>query len=212
MGHLFALHVSYVRRPQQSGPPLNHKPIFSLCLSHLLSYLEFFKLFHPTFSPCPVDEGSESGSVGSWLLAKVNSSQSFFWHPAHITQVWIGNLLICSQMLLAQVNPPQPKPAPLKTLLIAGQGSCPEQRSGLTRMTSLTELFSIITSRTKFKAAEKCTWLALLQARTRQLIKVLNIFSETWLNKSSFKSTFAQSKSSLTYRYNHRSNSKIEFL
>lgn len=115
-------------------------------------------------------------------------------------------------MLLAQVNPPQSKPAPFKTFLIAGEGSCLEQRSGLPRMTSLTEFLSIIISRTKFKAAEKCMWWALLQARTRQLIKVLNIFSETWLNKSSFKSTFAQSKSSLTYRYSRRRGSKREFL
>lgn len=175
-------------------------------------YLEFLKLFHPIFSPCPVEEGSKNSSEGIWLLAQLNLSQFFFSHPTWGAQIWTGNLLICSQMLLAQVNPPWSKPAPFKTFLIAGQGSCPDQRSGLPWMTSLTEFLSIIISRAKFKAAEKCMWLALLQARTRQLIKVLNIFSETWLNKSSFKSTFAQSKSTLTYRYSHRRDSKREFL
>lgn len=150
--------------------------------------------------------------MGIWLLAKVNLSQSLFWHPTWGAQIWTSNLLICSQMLLAQVNPPQSKPAPFKTFLIAGQGSCPEQRSGLPWMTSFTKFLSIIISRTNFRAAEKCMWLALLQTRTRHLIKVLNTFSETWLNKSSFKSTFAQSKSSLTYRYSHRRDSKREFL
>lgn len=138
----------------------------------------------------------------------MNPPQSFFW-PA---QIWTSNLLIYSQMLLIQVNPPQSKPAPFKTRLISEEGACPEQSSGLPWMISLTEFFSIIISRTKFKSAEKCMWLALLHTRTRQPIKVLNIFSEAWLNKSSFKSTFAQSKSSLTYRYSHRRDSRREFL
>lgn len=110
-------------------------------------------------------------------------------------------------------NTPQCKTALFKTFLIAGEGSCPEQRSGLPQITSLTEFPNIIMSRRDSKASAKCMWFAILQARTRQVIKALNIFSETWLNKSPFKSTFAQSKSILTYRYSHRrERSKREFL
>lgn len=123
MGHLVAVHVSHVCDGLNSqGPPLNHKPIFFIASLSYGLYLEFFKCFHPTFSPCPVEEWGESGSVGIWLLAKVNLPQPFFgFHPTQGIQILTSNFLPCSQMLLAQVNPAQLKHAPFKTLLRAGE-------------------------------------------------------------------------------------------
>lgn len=73
-------------------------------------HLEFFKLFHVIFSLCPVEEGGESGS-GDGQPATV----LFFFHPMLGIQILTSNFLTCKQMLLAQVNPAQPKPAPFKT-------------------------------------------------------------------------------------------------
>lgn len=53
-------------------------PLFQCISPNYGPYLEFFKLFHSIFFSCPVGEGSESGSVGIWLLAKVNLPQCFF--------------------------------------------------------------------------------------------------------------------------------------
>lgn len=134
------------------GHPSITSPFFPLCLSQLVFIYWILQAFTCYFFPRPVEKGTESGSVGTcgcWPRLIHHSPLFNNQHGLHrFESATFWSAAKCCWSRSVHQNP---NLFPLRHFL-AGQDSCPEQRSGLPQMTPLMKCLSITISRTKLKA------------------------------------------------------------